>query len=176
MAESGSNVAQKVFISGGSFSSTVENYLATGYTCAKDDLSGQYVVSVANGAQVDATTDKEGNVSATVDGNYSGNEDSTGEENSGISTENGKVTIDVSSDKETTTGTAAEITVGSNAMTSINDNNDVKKVELKTNVGTLTIDKDAWNSMKTEATKGDETASVVIKLEDTSKEGSNPVY
>ena len=176
VAESGSNVAQKVFISGGSFSSTVENYLATGYTCAKDDLSGQYVVSVANGAQVDATTDKEGNVSATVDGNYSGNEDSTGEENSGISTENGKVTIDVSSDKETTTGTTAEITVGSNALTSINDNNDVKKVELKTDVGTLTIDKGAWNSMKTEATKGDETASVVIKLEDKSKEGSNPVY
>ena len=176
VAESGSNVAQKVFISGGSFSSTVENYLATGYTCAKDDLSGQYVVSVANGAQVDATTDKEGNVSATVDGNYSGNEDSTGEENSGISTENGKVTIDVSSDKETTTGTTAEITVGSNALTSINDNNDVKKVELKTDVGTLTIDKGAWNSMKTEATTGDETASVVIKLEDKSKEGSNPVY
>lgn len=30
--------------------------------------------------------------------------------------------------------------------------------------------------MTAKATKGDETASVVIKLEDKSKEGSNPVY
>ena len=90
----------------------------------------------------------------------------------------GKVTIDVSSDDggETTTGTAAEITVGSNALTSINKNEKVKEVELKTDVGTLTISDAAWNDMTAKATEVDKTASVVIKLEDKSKEGSNPVY
>ena len=77
---------------------------------------------------------------------------------------------------ETTTGTAAEITVGSNAPTSINKNEKVKEVELKTDVGTLTISDAAWNDMTAKATEVDKTASVVIKLEDKSKEGSNPVY
>ena len=177
VAGPGSNVAQKVFISGGSFSSTVDNYLATGYTCTKDDPSGQYVVSVANGAQVDATTDEEGNVSATVDGNYSGNEESEGGEDSGISTDAGKVTIDVASNDGTTTNaTKAEITVGSNALTSINKDKKVKEVELKTNVGTLTISDAAWNDMTAKATEIDKTASVVIKLKDKSTTSGNPVY
>lgn len=73
---------------------------------------------------------------------------------------------------ETTTGTAAEITVGSNALTSINKNEKVKEVELKTDVGTLTISDAAWNDMTAKATEVDKTASVVIKLEDKSKEGA----
>ena len=52
----------------------------------------------------------------------------------------------------------------------------MKEVELKTDVGTLTISDAAWNDMTAKATKGDETASVVIKLEDKSTESSNPVY
>lgn len=113
---------------------------------------------------------------ATVDGNYSGGETPESGGNGSISTDNsGKVTIDVSSDDggETTTGTAAEITVGSNALTSINKNEKVKEVELKTDVGTLTISDAAWNDMTAKATEVDKTASVVIKLEDKSKEGSN---
>ena len=167
-----------VEISGGTFSHDVGEFCATGYACTEDS-DNKYVVDVADGAQVSTNEDESGNVSAKVDGNYSGNETSGSGGNGSISTDDsGKVTIDVSSDdgEGTTTGTTAEITVGSNALTSINDNDDVKKVELKTDVGTLTIDKDAWNSMKTEATEGDETASVVIKLESKFKEGSNPVY
>lgn len=60
--------------------------------------------------------------------------------------------------------------------TSINKNENVKEVELKTNVGTLTISDAAWNDMTAKATEVDKTASVVIKLEDKSEEGSNPVY
>ena len=162
-----------VSITGGTFSTDVTNFLATGYTCMED--SGKYVVDVADGAQVDTTTDEDGNVTATVDGSYNGNENSEGEEDSGISTNAGKVTIDVTSEEETS-ATKAEIKVGSNALTSINENENVKEVELKTDVGTLTISDAAWNDMTAKATKGDETASVVIKLEDKSKEGSNPVY
>ena len=62
------------------------------------------------------------------------------------------------------------------ALTSINKNENVKEVELKTDVGTLTISDAAWNDMTAKATEVDKTASVVIKLEDKSKEGSNPVY
>ena len=164
-----------ISVTGGTFSTDVKDFVATGYTCTKDETSGKYVVDVADGAQVETTTDTNGNVSATVDGNYSGTESSEGEEDSGISTNAGKVTIDVTSEEETS-ATKAEITVGSNALTSINKNENVKEVELKTDVGTLTISDAAWNDMTAKATKGDETASVVIKLEDKSKEGSNPVY
>ena len=166
-------------ISGGTFSHDVGKFCATGYASTKDETSEKYVVDVANSAQVSTDKDESGNVTATVDGNYSGGETSESGGNGSISTDDsGKVTINVSSDdgEETTTGTTAEIMVGSNALTSINKNENVKEVELKTDVGTLTIDKAAWNSMKTVATEGDETANVVIKLEDKSKEGSNPVY
>ena len=165
-------------ISGGTFSHDVGEFCATGYACAKDS-DNKYVVNVADGAQVSTDKDESGNVIATVDGNYSGGETPESGGNGSISTDNsGKVTIDVSSDDggETTTGTAAEITVGSNALTSINKNENVKEVELKTDVGTLTISDAAWNDMTAKATEVDKTASVVIKLEDKSKEGSNPVY
>ena len=165
-------------ISGGTFSHDVGEFCATGYACAKDS-DNKYVVNVADGAQVSTHKDESGNVIATVDGNYSGGETPESGGNGSISTDNsGKVTIDVSSDDggETTTGTAAEITVGSNALTSINKNEKVKEVELKTDVGTLTISDAAWNDMTAKATEVDKTASVVIKLEDKSKEGSNPVY
>ncbi|MEE0067407.1 MAG: hypothetical protein UEY11_09385, partial [Evtepia gabavorous] len=167
-----------VEISGGTFSHDVGEFCATGYACAKDS-DNKYVVNVADGAQVSTDKDESGNVIATVDGNYSGGETPESGGNGSISTDNsGKVTIDVSSDDggETTTGTAAEITVGSNALTSINKNENVKEVELKTDVGTLTISDAAWNDMTAKATEVDKTASVVIKLEDKSKEGSNPVY
>ena len=167
-----------VEISGGTFSHDVGEFCATGYACAKDS-DNKYVVNVADGAQVSTDKDESGNVTAMVDGNYSGGETSESGGNGSISTDNsGKVTIDVSSDngEETTTGTTAKITVGSNALTSINKNENVKEVELKTDVGTLTISDAAWNDMTAKATKGDETASVVIKLEDKSKESSNPVY
>ena len=163
-------------ISGGTFSHDVGEFCATGYACAKDS-DNKYVVNVADGAQVSTDKDESGNVIATVDGNYSGGETPESGGNGSISTDNsGKVTIDVSSDDggETTTGTAAEITVGSNALTSINKNEKVKEVELKTDVGTLTISDAAWNDMTAKATEVDKTASVVIKLEDKSKEGSNP--
>ena len=166
-------------ISGGTFSHDVGKFCATGYASTKDETSEKYVVDVANSAQVSTNKDESGNVTATVDGNYSGGETSESGGNGSISTDNsGKVTIDVSSDdgEETTTGTTAEITVGSNALTSINKNENVKEVELKTNVGTLTISDAAWNDMTAKATEVDKTASVVIKLEDKSKESSNPVY
>ena len=166
-------------ISGGTFSHDVGKFCATGYASTKDETSEKYVVDVANSAQVSTNKDESGNVTATVDGNYSGGETSESGGNGSISTDNsGKVTIDVSSDdgEETTTGTTAEITVGSNALTSINKNENVKEVELKTDVGTLTISDAAWNDMTAKATEVDKTASVVIKLEDKSKEGSNPVY
>ena len=177
--EQGQNLGNgTIEISGGTFSHDVGEFCATGYACAKDS-DNKYVVNVADGAQVSTDKDESGNVIATVDGNYSGGETPESGGNGSISTDNsGKVTIDVSSDDggETTTGTAAEITVGSNALTSINKNENVKEVELKTDVGTLTISDAAWNDMTAKATEVDKTASVVIKLEDKSKEGSNPVY
>lgn len=156
----------------------VGEFCATGYACAKDS-DNKYVVNVADGAQVSTDKDESGNVIATVDGNYSGGETpESGATAASPPTIPARITIDVSSDDggETTTGTAAEITVGSNALTSINKNEKVKEVELKTDVGTLTISDAAWNDMTAKATEVDKTASVVIKLEDKSKEGSNPVY
>ena len=164
-----------ISVTGGTFSTDVKDFVATGYTCTKNETSGKYVVDVADSAQVETTTDTNGNVSATVDGNYSGTESSEGGENSGISTDAGKVTIDVASESGSN-ATEAEIKVGSNALTSINKNENVEEVELKTNVGTLTISDAAWNDMTAKATEGDETASVVIKLKDKSTEGGNPVY
>ena len=169
----GSNA--EIAITGGTFSSDVGTYCATGYDCQQSE-DGKYVVGISTGAQVETNTDANGNVTATVDGNYSGAESSEGEDDGGISTEAGKVTIDVANDGETTTGTKAEITVGSNALTSINANTSVEEVELKTNVGTLTISDAAWNDMTAKATNEDKTASVVIKLENKSTEDSNPIY
>lgn len=53
-----------------------EKFCATGYASTKDETSEKYVVDVANSAQVSTNKDESGNVTATVDGNYSGGETS----------------------------------------------------------------------------------------------------
>ena len=164
-----------ISITGGTYTMDVSDYLGLGYTCTEN--SGKYVVGVADGAQVETSTDEEGNVSATVDGNYSGNESAGSGENSGISTENGKVTIDVaSSGSEPTSATKVEVTVGANALTSIDKADSVKEVELKTDVGTLTISDAAWSDMTAKATESGHDAGLVLTLEDKSSEDGNPVY
>lgn len=168
-----------VSITGGTYSSEIaEDYLAIGYVCTKDDASGKYVVGVADGAQVETSTDEEGNVSATVDGSYSGNESSESGESGSISTdESGKITIDVvPSGSEATSISKVEVTVGTNALTSIDKADSVKEVELKTGVGTLTISDAAWSDMTAKATESGSDAGLVLTLANKSSGDGNPVY
>lgn len=165
-----------ISITGGTYTTDVSNHLGLGYACTEN--SGKYVVGVADGAQVETDTDEEGNVSATVDGSYSGNESSESGENGSISTdESGKVTIDVaSSGSESASPTKVEVTVGANALTSIDKADSVKEVELKTSVGTLTISDAAWSDMTAKANESGNGAGLVLTLENKSTENGNPVY
>ena len=164
-----------ISITGGTFSSQVdEAYLPTGYECTESNTT--WTVQAKQGLEAEVSTGGDNTVTATVDGSYTGNEtSSSGEESSDgdVSTDSGVVIIDVSaSGDDSSSIKSAEVTIGSNALTSINNNTSVNTVVLETNVGILTIDAEAWDSM----TDAADESGIVVTVTDASTENSNPVY
>lgn len=184
--EDGSCPEGVVSISGGTFSRNVSDFVAPGYQCTGSE--SQWTISAANnmGADVNVSGgDSNKTASATIGGNYAGDEGSSGGETGSTG---GSVTAGPTVEINVQTGTASggesgpaantnvsktEITVDSAALNSIKNNNSVQAVEIATDVGTLTIDKAAWSSMTDAATSGDRTASLVLTLEDKSTDSSN---
>ena len=122
----------------------VANFCAAGY---ESTASGSdYEVSAKTAMDTERPVVSDGTASTTVGGNYSGS-DTT-------------VTVDAETSDSTT---STEVTIASNTLETVVDNTDVQDMEIKTDVGTLTVTKDALSSMKENATTG--TAEVPVVLD-----------
>lgn len=132
-------------ISGGTFSSNPAAFLATGYVAKENE--GLWTVEASDGMVAKVETPENGTVSAEVGGNYTGNES----EDAGNNVEAGStVAIDVTTEGSASI-TAAQVTIDENALTSVQKNNAVSEVTIKTDVGTVTLDKAAWSSIANNA-------------------------
>ena len=157
--------AQKIFISKGTFSSDVNDYCATGYTATKNE-SGQWVVSPKEGMEAD--TSVSGNTaSAEVGGEFAGTENG----NDGVEVENSKLEIDVTTggeNKPNENVNKTTVTIQPASLESVK-NSSVSNVEITTDVGVVTLDKAAWDSI-TENAGGSSVTLTVEKKAD----GSSP--
>ena len=164
-------------ITGGTFSSTVEQYLAAGYQCTENAEKDGWTVTAKNGMEADVSVPGTGTdltATATVGGNYTGKETSTGSgEESGNVTAGSTVNISVTSGDEGAVNdkvSTSNITIDSSALNSVQKNDSVSNVEIATDVGTITLDKQAWNTITTNATTGDTTAQVTLSIKDVTGE------
>ena len=140
-------------ITGGTFSSNPAAFLATGYVAKENE--GLWTVEASDGMVAKVEKPENGTVSAEVGGNYTGNES----EDTGNNVEAGStVTIDVTTESSDPI-TAAQVTIDENALNSVQKNNAVSEVTIKTDVGTVTLDKAAWSSITNNA-KGNVTLTV----------------
>ena len=156
---------ETVSITGGTFSSEVpDEYMPAGYACVADD-NGKYVVGEAqNGAMVvKPETGDSGEVSATLDGIYKG-EDTTIEDNTsgssesggdtGVAADTGAVTVDLTTDGASGTGSAS-LTVTKTAAESLAA---APSLTVQTDVGSVKLDSEALDKM------GDAKGNVVISI------------
>ena len=155
--------SDQAFITGGAFSSKVPDaYMPAGYACVEED--GIYVVDEAqNGAMVvKPETGDSGEVSATLDGIYKG-ENTTitgGATGEGESTPTGgNVSIDLSSaEGGGDSNTSASLTVTQTAAASLADNG-ANSLTVQTDVGSVKLDSAALDKV------GDAQSDVVISIE-----------
>ena len=124
----------------------VANFCAAGY---ESTASGSdYEVSAKTAMDTERPVVSDGTASTTVGGNYSGS-DTT-------------VTVDAGTVDKNTTST--EVTIASNTLETVVKNDSVESMEITTDVGTLTVTKDALSSMKKNATTGTVEVPVVLDV------------
>lgn len=124
----------------------VANFCAAGY---ESTASGSdYEVSAKTAMDTERPVVSDGTASTTVGGNYSGS-DTT-------------VTVDAGTVDKNTTST--EVTIASNTLETVVKNDSVESMEITTDVGTLTVTKDALSSMKENATTGTVEVPVVLDV------------
>ena len=169
-------------IDGGEFSSDPSAYLANGYTASQSGDSGNWVVTAQNGVTVDKPSVSEGDtdVSVSVGGNFSIGSDGNDENVSGDSDGSTTVTIDVKATGSVNSVTSTAVTIESATMSTMNTalsnaSNALTEVALETDVGTLTIHKDAWNTI-TEAAKGEGTTPAAVTLTISKEDGDDTIY
>ena len=126
---------------------TGTTYVAAGY---KSTRSGStWTVSAKESAATETpVVSEEGTASTTVGGKYDGSDIT--------------VTVNAGTDDKNTTST--EVTIASNTLETVVDNTTVQNMEIKTDVGTLTVTKDALSSMKENATTGTVEVPVVLDV------------
>lgn len=151
-----------VSITGGTFSSDVEDYCAIGYTT--QEANGAYQVVPTGGMEVKTETTGD-SVSVSVGGSYNTDDDQNGDE---VNTENSTIQIDVttgskesgSSDPVADEGvTSATVSIANESLTSVTESSN--DVSLVTDAATLNISSDAWADM----TRAADSAAVVISVE-----------
>ena len=145
-----------VAVTGGTFSSQVSpSYLPLDYECVANEGDSTYTVQVKTGLSADSSA-SEGTVSATVDGNYSKGEN----DEDSVTEANSTLTIDATNETSSNI-TTSNVTVSANALTSVTKAS-VSNVAIKTDVGTLTVDKAAWDKITSNATSEEGTTSSVV--------------
>ena len=155
-------------ITGGTFSSNPSAYVPTvGYEVTGGE-SGPYTVKTKTGMDVSVTPPSSGqtNVGAAVDGNYSTTEGDNADE---VGTEGSSIIIDVTTGEGegpvvNNSVTKTEVELGGNALTSVQKNTSVSNVAIATDVGTVTLDKTAWDTITENATIGEVTAPVTLTI------------
>ena len=141
------NVA--VSISGGTFSSNVSDYVPTGYEAVKDETDNTWTVGLKTSDGMEAGGEVTGTTSTgTVGGSFANDEETDGE---GVSTENTSLTIDVTTGTggsgENTSVTDTSVIIANESLASVRNESDITEVAIKTDVGTLTLDKNAWGAI-----------------------------
>ena len=136
------------FITGGTFSSDVSTYVPTGYEVVKDETSNVWTVDLKSGDGMEAGGTATGNTSTgTVGGSFANDKETDGE---GVSTDNTSLTIDVTTgtggSDENTSVTDTSVIIANESLTSVKGA-DITSVSIATDVGTLTLDKNAWNAI-----------------------------
>ena len=163
-----------VTITGGTFTAKPDNdYLGTGLIfTAKDEDNGLWTVAPAQGMSADASA-VNGTASAEVGGTFVPPTSGT---NNGenVSTENKTIQVNVATGTAGDDGNATvdnsvistEVTIQGASLSSVQAAEDIDSVELTTDVGTLTISKDAWDEITENATDEDtqETAAVTLTI------------
>ena len=157
--------AISIAISGGTFSSNVSAYVATGYECTGG--GSEWVVGIAKGIEADASTNGD-TANASVGGSFSG------EESGDVSTENGTLTVTATTGKDGAVNSdvnESNVTIASATMSSINAAEAVQNVAIATDVATVTVDSDAWAAMTENAANSD----VVLSVKKTAATESAPL-
>jgi hypothetical protein len=145
-----------ISITGGTFTSDVKDYCATGYTTKESD--GKWDVVATTGMKASANA-SEGTASATVGGTYVGTED-----DNNVSVEDKTIQINVTTNNAgaATNVTTTNVTIEPATLTSVANTSAVSAVEITTDVGTLKVDSDAWSSI---AGNADENSAVTLSIE-----------
>ena len=157
----------RISIASGIFSSDVKDYCATGYTAVKDETTGLWTVKASEGMVAKPEGNGDGSVSAEVGGEFAGTENG----NYGVEVENSKLEIDVTTSGENKPNenvNKTTVTIQPASLESVK-NSSVSNVEITTDVGVVTLDKAAWDSI-TENAGGSSVTLTVEKKAD----GSSP--
>lgn len=148
------NGTARIYLKGGSFCYDFSNspegegtsYVAEGYQIAQE-TDGMYKVTPKTSMSQDTTVPDDSTTAETVvGGNYTGTD--------------GTVSIDAKA-KGSATVDSAKVTVASNSLDTIAKNESVQNIIIETNIGTVSIDKQAWNAMTSNATTGTDEVHVV---------------
>ena len=154
-------------VTGGTYSSDPSDYCATGYTAVKDVTTGLWTVKASEGMVAKPEDNGDGSVSAEVGGEFAGTENG----NDGVDVENSKLEIDVTTggeNKPNENVNKTTVTIQPASLESVK-NSSVSNVEITTDVGVVTLDKAAWDSI-TENAGGSSVTLTVEKKAD----GSSP--
>lgn len=177
-----------ISITGGTFpdKDSIEAYIPTGYAATERD-NGTWIVGPKEGMEADVSTGADNTASATVDGSYTGSESDEGSGDGSV-TAGATIRINVATGTDGAADesiTKTEVTVGAAALNSVQKASGVQNVEITTDVGTVTLDKNAWNSIADNAGNGSVTLTIQ-KSEDTDSpadwtvsavdESGNPVF
>ena len=140
------------FITGGTFSSDVSEYVAANYQCKEDpENSGTYVVTqVAAGSMTVKPEVGSGNVTATLEGIYNGNsttvDDNNQQGDSDTGAKDGAVTVDLSTENAENAASAT-LTMPAETAKSLGGANGADSLTVKTNVGSVKLDSAALGKM-----------------------------
>ena len=169
------------FITGGTFSSDVSTYVPTGYEVVKDETSNVWTVDLKSGDGMEAGGTATGNTSTgTVGGSFANDENkdegvTTSKENLTINVATGSTVEEGGAPTRNTAVTSTTVTIANQSLTSVKESENISNVTIFTDVGSLTLDKDAWSKITTDAGNN----SVVLSLSkesDTAETGASQIY
>ncbi len=128
-------------ITGGTFSSDVSSLVAVNYECTKDESTGKFTVQkMADKLAVGSTSDASGNVSATLEGTFVGNNTDTDED---TNVANNAVSVDITTANSSSTE-KSELTVNADTAKSLAA---ADELTVKSDVATVTLDQTALAKM-----------------------------
>ena len=174
------NGTARIYIKGGSFCFDPDGkpeasditYVPAGYESVQTE-NGMWTVGPKTDG-MEASADADGNTaSATVGGNFTTNQ--TGED--GVSTDNTTIQIDVTTGEgegpSPATGvTTTNVNIAPESLTSVQAATGIENVEIATDVGTLTVDKTAWNTI-TDNAKGESVTLSISQVQ--TADGNKPL-